>query len=170
MRRVAITTAPRAAMDWPSRPRMSPSAATAATQTERTTEGSGPTRMRIVPRTRTVAARRRGFRAGMTRVTVARMMTMWEPETAVRWVSEVVFMACARSAGISRSSPIAMPGTRERASLGRAEQALAKARCVARIQADRPPGRSISWARRTRIVPTDGASAAKVTSRLPHTS
>ena len=101
---------------------------------------------------------------------MARMMTMWEPETAVRWVREVVAMACARSLGIARSSPIAMPGTRERASLGRGAQALEKARWVERIQADRPPGRSMSWVRRTRIVPTDGASAAKVASRLPHTS
>ena len=31
-------------------------------------------------------------------------------------------------------------------------------------------GRSMSWARRTRIVPIDGASAAKVVSRLPQTS
>ena len=81
-----MTTAQRAAMDWPSRPRMSPRAATAATQTERRTEASGPTRVRIVPRTRMVAVRRRVFRAGTTRVTVARMMTMWDPETAVRWV------------------------------------------------------------------------------------
>ena len=103
-------------------------------------------------------------------MTVVRTMTMWDPETAVRWVREVVFMACARSAGIARSSPIAMPGTRERASLGRGAHALAKARWVERIQADRPPGLSMSWARLTRMVPTDGASAAKVASRLPQTS
>ena len=170
MRRVAITTAHSAAMDWPSRPRMSPRAATAATQTERTTEGSGPTSVRIVPRTRIVEARRRGFRAGTTRVTVARMMTMWDPETAVRCVREVFFIASDRSAGMPRSSPIAMPGTRERVSLGSCAQARAKAQWVERTHALTPPGRSISWARRTRIVPIDGASAAKVVSRLPQTS
>ena len=165
-----MTTAQRAAMDCPSRPRMSPREATAATHTERTTEGSGPTSVRIVVRTRMVAPRRRAFRAGTTRVTVARTMTMWDPETAVRWVREVFFIASDRSAGMARSSPIAMPGTRERASLGRGAQAWAKARWVERIQADRPLGRSMSWARLTLIVPTDGASAAKVASRLPQTS
>ena len=165
-----MTTALRAAMDWPSRPRMSPRAATAATQVERRTEASGPTRMRIVPRTRMVAVRRMVLRGGTTRVTVARMMTMWDPETAVRWVREVILMAWARSAGMPRSSPIAMPGTRARASLGREEHARAKVSWVERLQLARPSGRSISWDRLTRIVPTDGASAAKVASRLPQTS
>ena len=126
--------------------------------------------MTMVARTRIVAPTRRGLRAGRRRLRVARMMTMWEPDTAVRCVREVAVMASARSEGTSRSSPIAMPGTSPRASRGRGWQAAAKARCVSRLQASGPPGRSMSRALRARIAPMEGISAAKAVSRLPSSS
>ena len=165
-----MTTAPRAATACPSRPRIKPRAATDATHTERTTEASGPTSTTMVPSTASVAPTRRGTRAGRIRVRAARMITMWEPDTAVRCVREVAFMASDRSEGTRRSSPIAMPGTRPRASLARCSHARAKARCVSRLQPSRPPGRSARIAVRARIEPTDGAVAAKEASRLPEIS
>ena len=165
-----MTTAHSAAMACPSRPSTRPRAAIEATQTDRSTDASGPTSTTMVPRTRIVAPTRRGLRAGRRRLRVARMMTMWEPDTAVRCVREVAVMASSRSEGISRSSPMDIPGTSPRASRGRVWHASVKARCVSRLQASSPPGRSTSRALRARIAPTDGASAANVVSRLPSSS
>ena len=92
---------------------------------------------------------------------------MCEPETAVRCVREVAFMASARSVGTSRSSPIAMPGTRPRASRGRVRQAADRARWVFLRQVSRPAGRFVRAACLARMAPTEGASAAKLVSRFP---
>ena len=120
MRSVAVTTEHSAAMACPSRPSTRPREATEATQTDRSTDASGPTRMTMVGQDEDRCSdSQRDLRAGRRRLRAARMMTMWEPDTAVRCVSEVAFIASARSEGTRRSSPIDMPGTSPRASRGR---------------------------------------------------
>ena len=101
----------------------------------------------------------RGIRLpGTASETTASTMTMWEPETAVRWVREAVLMASSRPAGRARSSPMAMPGTRARAWGLMAEQVRTRWARTLLAHAHTPPGRWGALARLTRRTPAFGAS------------
>lgn len=92
------------------------------------------------------------------------------PDTAVRCVSDAVFMASAISSGSRWSSPRAIPGMRPRACPGREEVASWRERRRKRVHAAQPPGRST----RRRVLawktPTDGGVASSVFGVFPRAS
>ena len=107
--KVPAVTANRSPSGCPPLPSIKPHAASAPMPTARSTAGCGPTTTTIVAKKHQVATalirRRPGSSTEMTDSEIA----MWEPETAVRWVSEVVSIASFVSLLSPRSSPIAIP-------------------------------------------------------------
>ncbi len=87
---------------------------TAAITAARSTLGCGGTRITNAPRAANAATARAGRRspaAAASASTSPTMTAQFAPETAVRCVSELSFMVCARAGVTADASPIARPGS-----------------------------------------------------------
>ena len=99
----------------------------------------------------------------MAAITIAQLA----PDTAVRWLSELVFIAASRGAVTAAVSPIASPGNRSPPSPGRAEAAAVNRARRSPKKASQPGGSTITCGGPRPKRSADAASPGSVRRRFP---
>ena len=132
-------------MPRPGLPEAIPNSRIVAIRAARSTLGSGVTSTTNPSRVSSESAirmPRRSPRNAVSSMTPAITTAQFAPETAVRWLSELVFMAASRSASTALVSPIARPGSRSPPSPGR------------------PPAAAMNWVRNSPAQPSHQGGVA----------